>query len=359
MKPFSFLIGSTTFVVTVLFPLSAFANPSPDFGFDDPEWVRFYNFYENQDPSQNEVYEFESYEVLDEFLSKVVFNEFAVEGVEQSGEEIEQLALEEEQPVTGVEQSRIGVDQPLIETEQPEDSYLTTFVPVSQYRAQSSSSSSSSNRLLDQFLQGAKDSTKRLKNGEPFIRYKLGGKKNPDGKTPGELDCATFTKYIYNKYLNYSLPNTTWEQFKKGKEVSVNNLKVGDLVFYENLGHVGVYLGNNKVLHNSTSKGKPVIVDMKYYRPQRAVRIHSVSKKLNAKKTSSQSQGTSKNNNSQTKNSNKTTKNNNPTSNKQTQTNKNQTNNKGTKQNQNKESDAKNNKGEPESIVLTPYDQAQ
>ncbi|RKD22649.1 hypothetical protein BEP19_10340 [Ammoniphilus oxalaticus] len=87
------------------------------------------------------------------------------------------------------------------------------------------------------------------------VPYKLGG------KTPSAFDCQGFTHYVYKKH-GINLPFGARNQSKVGKKVSVNNLQVGDLVFFstkatmkysassiKRIGHVGIYAGNGKVLH--------------------------------------------------------------------------------------------------------------
>jgi hypothetical protein len=84
-----------------------------------------------------------------------------------------------------------------------------------------------------------------------IYRYKYGGNGN------GYLDCSMFVKLVYNE-LGIDLPRTAREQFKVGKVVSRDQLMPGDLVFFMTRGrypsHVGIYLGENKFMHFSSSK---------------------------------------------------------------------------------------------------------
>ncbi len=84
-----------------------------------------------------------------------------------------------------------------------------------------------------------------------IYRYKYGGNGN------GYLDCSMFVKLVYNE-LGIDLPRTAREQFKVGKIVPKDQLMPGDLVFFMTRGkypsHVGIYLGNNKFMHFSSSK---------------------------------------------------------------------------------------------------------
>ena len=74
------------------------------------------------------------------------------------------------------------------------------------------------------------------------IRYTYGGVAPSSG-----FDCSGLVKYIY-KTIGVTLPRTTYEQVGEGTAVSINNLKVGDLIFFIGNAHVGMYVGNNKFI---------------------------------------------------------------------------------------------------------------
>ncbi|PMP67887.1 MAG: hypothetical protein C0190_02375 [Thermodesulfobacterium geofontis] len=83
--------------------------------------------------------------------------------------------------------------------------------------------------------------------------YKLGGNGN------GYLDCSMFVKLVYEE-LGIDLPRTSREQFLVGIDVERNELLPGDLLFFsryrdrERISHVGIYIGDNKFVHFSSSK---------------------------------------------------------------------------------------------------------
>lgn len=82
--------------------------------------------------------------------------------------------------------------------------------------------------------------------------YKLGG----NGKKG--IDCSALVQKLYKEEFKKNIPRTTATQVKEGKKVSRKNLKAGDLIFFKikrNVRHVGVYVGNNKFMHASTSRG--------------------------------------------------------------------------------------------------------
>lgn len=88
-------------------------------------------------------------------------------------------------------------------------------------------------------------------------RYKLGGEGG------GYLDCSSFVKYVFQE-IGIKLPRSSAQQFQVGVAVNENELIPGDLVFFrtrgKNISHVGIYIGDNRFIHISSSK-KRVAID--------------------------------------------------------------------------------------------------
>lgn len=83
-------------------------------------------------------------------------------------------------------------------------------------------------------------------------RYHLGG------TTHNGVDCSALMQKIFSASFGQSLPRTTTQQIHNGQQVSKETLKPGDLVFFKTSPgqrHVGVYVGNNKFIHASSSEG--------------------------------------------------------------------------------------------------------
>lgn len=79
------------------------------------------------------------------------------------------------------------------------------------------------------------------------------------GTTPKGFDCSGFVQYVLNKN-GISIPRTTELQCKVGTYVAKSDLIPGDLVFLQNtyragVSHVGIYIGDGKMIHASSSKG--------------------------------------------------------------------------------------------------------
>lgn len=86
------------------------------------------------------------------------------------------------------------------------------------------------------------------------------------------FDCSGLTSYLYNKVCGISLYRNSAAQSNNGYPVSKNNLKQGDLLFFSTNGsgsisHVGIYVGNGKMIHASTPSTGVIIsdIDSNYY----------------------------------------------------------------------------------------------
>lgn len=84
-------------------------------------------------------------------------------------------------------------------------------------------------------------------------RYKYGG------TTPGGFDCSGFTAYVY-KHFNIKLPRGSYNQLPLGRPVAKGELRPGDLLFFKIsrravVTHVGIYIGNDQMVHASIQKG--------------------------------------------------------------------------------------------------------
>lgn len=95
-------------------------------------------------------------------------------------------------------------------------------------------------------------------------RYRFGG------NSRSALDCSSFTQQVFREQ-KVSLPRTAREQFRIGNEVPQGDLRRGDLVFFSTYAkfpsHVGIYLGNRKMIHASSAEHRVVIssMDTPYY----------------------------------------------------------------------------------------------
>ncbi|MFE0103772.1 NlpC/P60 family protein [Streptomyces sp. NPDC059009] len=68
------------------------------------------------------------------------------------------------------------------------------------------------------------------------------------GSGPNSYDCSGLTQWAYNQ-AGVQITRTTYTQQNDGTKIGRGELKPGDLVFFNNLAHVGFYAGNGQVLH--------------------------------------------------------------------------------------------------------------
>ncbi|MEY3466185.1 MAG: hypothetical protein RL603_1784 [Pseudomonadota bacterium] len=85
--------------------------------------------------------------------------------------------------------------------------------------------------------------------------YRYGGRRRESG-----LDCSGLLHVVFLETLGVSLPRSAAEIGKLGEPVATEELRPGDLVFFNTLGrslsHVGIYIGNNEFIH-AGSRGTP------------------------------------------------------------------------------------------------------
>jgi len=102
------------------------------------------------------------------------------------------------------------------------------------------------------------------------IPYKWGG------TTRAGMDCSAFTRAIFRETYGVELPRTSKQMYGVGRAIpQEQSLKPGDLVFFKNtysgpgVSHVGIYLGNGRFAHASSSKGGTITpLDNPYFQPR-------------------------------------------------------------------------------------------
>ena len=93
------------------------------------------------------------------------------------------------------------------------------------------------------------------------------------GSTDNCIDCSAFTQIVMRDVYQASLPRTSQEQYNVVEKIELEDLREGDLVFFNtggrDISHVGVYLLNNKFVHAATSGGVMISdLNEKYWQPK-------------------------------------------------------------------------------------------
>ncbi|MBT2367826.1 C40 family peptidase [Streptomyces sp. ISL-10] len=97
----------------------------------------------------------------------------------------------------------------------------------------------------------------RAQIGKPYVWGATG---------PSSYDCSGLTQAAW-KAAGVDLPRTTWDQVKVGQRVATADLLPGDLVFfYDDISHVGIYIGDGKMIH-APKPGDNVREESIYYMP--------------------------------------------------------------------------------------------
>ena len=80
------------------------------------------------------------------------------------------------------------------------------------------------------------------------VEYRYGGETPERG-----LDCSGLVRYVFQEVTGVTLPRTAKEMSRIGARVGLEDLRVGDLVFFNTrrfaFSHVGLYLGDNRFIH--------------------------------------------------------------------------------------------------------------
>ena len=94
------------------------------------------------------------------------------------------------------------------------------------------------------------------------IRYRRGGSSPESG-----FDCSGFVNHVFREGIGLVLPRSSKEMSKSGEAISRDELRPGDLVFFNTMrnafSHVGIYLGDNQFVHAPRSGGRVRIEDIR------------------------------------------------------------------------------------------------
>ena len=101
--------------------------------------------------------------------------------------------------------------------------------------------------------------------------YKYGGTSLTEG-----CDCSGFTMQVYSKF-GYSIGRDSRTQSNaSGSSIDAGSLKKGDLIFYaseDTINHVGIYIGDGKIIHSSNARTGITISPANYRSPAKILNI--------------------------------------------------------------------------------------
>jgi hypothetical protein len=82
-----------------------------------------------------------------------------------------------------------------------------------------------------------------------FARHLVGIPYRWGGDSPsGGFDCSGLVRFVYG-HFGLRLPHSSYADFDLGVRVSRGSLRPGDLVFFDGVGHVGLYVGRGRFIH--------------------------------------------------------------------------------------------------------------
>ena len=104
---------------------------------------------------------------------------------------------------------------------------------------------------------------------EPIARTYLSIPYRYGAESRRSTDCSGFVQQVFREF-DIKLPRTAREQYKVGMKIDRSSLSSGDLLFFRTRArknyptHVGIYIGNGKMIHASSRQRKVVISDVNH-----------------------------------------------------------------------------------------------
>lgn len=189
----------------------------------------------------------------------------------------EAISIEEEQERLIAEQE---AEQEAIRAEQrriPANREVNEDVPNTNNNVNSYSNSNQTSTEASGNPVYSKGNTNVSEVRNKIVEYALRFEGNPyvwggTSLTKG-ADCSGFTQSVFRDN-GISIPRTSRTQAIGGRRISIDKMQPGDLIFYDKNGtinHVGIYIGNGKVIAASSPETGIRITNYNYRRPYRVV----------------------------------------------------------------------------------------
>ena len=181
--------------------------------------------------------------------------------------EKEEKLKEEEEARRKAEEERLCAEQEASEAASNDSGYTGT----SSGSGSSHDSGTSSGNSGGSGSSGSSDAPKPSggggSKGQQIVDYAcqfLGNPYVPGGTSlTNGADCSGFTMWVFRQF-GINLPRNSYAQSQVGTAVSYDQARAGDIIYYG--GHVGIYIGDGKIVHASTQK-TGIKISVATYRP--------------------------------------------------------------------------------------------
>jgi peptidoglycan DL-endopeptidase CwlO len=91
------------------------------------------------------------------------------------------------------------------------------------------------------------------------VPYRWGGTSPASG-----FDCSGLVYWAYGR-LGVELPHSSYALYDRGRRIARRRMKVGDVLFFSGLGHVGIYVGRGRMVHAPHSGRRVEVIGLGQY----------------------------------------------------------------------------------------------
>ena len=98
-----------------------------------------------------------------------------------------------------------------------------------------------------------------------YARHFIGTPYSWGGSSPRSgFDCSGLVRFVYG-HFGIRLPHSSWGDLSHGRRITRGSLRPGDLVFFYDAGHVGIYVGRGRFIDAPHSGARVRISTMGAY----------------------------------------------------------------------------------------------
>jgi peptidoglycan DL-endopeptidase CwlO len=81
-----------------------------------------------------------------------------------------------------------------------------------------------------------------------FALHEVGVPYRWGGESPSGFDCSGLVRWSY-LHVGIDLPHSSYALYERGTPISRQRMEPGDIMFFDGLGHVGLYVGHGRMVH--------------------------------------------------------------------------------------------------------------